>query len=453
MELEKKKAESFAAFKSEFLPTNCSSWLKLTSASSADFVKVYNEDFRSKLAKELVDLQQEQRDSLACLREARDKLKEPSGTILKNLNILLSLFTNNSKTPHSCTDPWINELAVRRNAALFLEQKANYLNILYRIYSQVKHLHFELSRKLADLSEEYFRILERFGMSTTIENMNNVNPFGSNIVTWDDLILKQYSLDYDWKLECPPLDGLLFTLFSNLKSLGAALSLQITKSSSIPRIFSEQFLRIGFLQKSVSGIISRSWQVFFVILQPSTRYLHFYKTSSSSSSSINSTNLLVPSIGTSYTKASLQDLNLLATQFFLQNPHQPASLSPQILTPSMSFSLSKESKAAAGDPGTFTFVLRANSNEKITLRAFCEEEFVDWVISLNEVIKSCGAESKHENEELKNRNDSKDSLSSPSISGTIADISEPQQQESESSHSPSYSQPSAPIVDLENPWS
>ena len=72
---------------------------------------------------------------------------------------------------------------------------------------------------------------------------------------------------------------------------------------------------------------------------------------------------------------------------------------------------------------------------------------------MNEVIKSCGAESKHENEELKNRNDSKDSLSSPSISGTIADISEPQQQEPESSHSPSYSQPSAPIVDLENPWS
>ena len=444
MELEKQKAESFAAFKSEFLPTNCSSWLKLTSAPSADFVKVYNEDFRSKLAKELVDLQQEQRDSLTCLREARDKLNEPSRIILKNLNILLALFTNDSKTPHS-TDPWITELAVRRNAALFLEQKANYLSILYRIYSQVKHLHFELSRKLADLSDEYFRILERFGMSTTNEN---VNPFGSNLSsTWDDLILKQYSVDYDWKLECPPLDGLLFTLFSNLKSLGAEISLQITKSSSIPRIFSEQFLRIGFLQKSVSGIISRSWQVYFVILQPSTRYLHFYKTSSSSSNNAN-TNLLVPSIGTSYTKASLQDLNLLATQFSLQNPHQPASLSPQILTPSMSFSLSKESKAAAGDPGTFTFVLRASSNEKITLRAFCEEEFVDWVISLNEVIKSCAVESKHENDEIKNRKDSKDSLSSPSISGTSPSISEPQEQESAP-----YVQPSAPIVDLENPWS
>ena len=261
---------------------------------------------------------------------------------------------------------------MRRNAALFLEQKANYLNILYRIYSQVKHLHFELSRKLADLSEEYFRILERFGMSTTIENMNNVNPFGSNIVTWDDLILKQYSLDYDWKLECPPPRRSPFHLFSNLKSLGAALSLQITKSSSIPRIFSEQFLRIRFLQNQFRGSLVDRGKFFFVILQPSTRYLHFYKTSSSSSSSINSTNLLVPSIGTSYT-ASLQDLNLLASQFFsFKIRTNPPAFPHKSLRLPCPFHFQRNPKRLQ----VIRELLRlfwANSNEKITLRAFCEE--------------------------------------------------------------------------------
>ena len=447
MELEREKAESFASFESEFLPANCSSWLKVTSAISADFVKVYSEDFRTKLAKELADLQQEQRESLECLKEASTNLKEPSHLILKHLNILLAHFSGSAACKHFNEDPWINELAVRHNAALFLDQKAKYLNVLYRIYTQIKHLHVELSLKLNSLSEEYFRILERFGMSAgddaEIDN-NIVNPFGQSVSTWDDLVLKQYSLDYDWKLECPPLDGFLSSLFSNLKSLGASLSLQMRKNSSIPKIFSDQFLRIGFLQKSVSGLLSRSWQVYFVVLQPSTGFLHFYKTSTSSGTA----NLLVPAIGTPYTKNSLQDLNLLAIQFFLQNPHQPAHLSPQILAPSLSFALSQESKVVASDPETFTLVLRPNSSEKVTLRAFCEEEFVDWVIFLNEVIKLERSQVYSPTESPRTgspRNGSPRNESPRNESHIV--LNEPQSQSiSAQSTAP------APIVDLENPW-
>ena len=463
--MERGKGESFSSFKPDFLPANCSSWLKKTSASAADFVQVYSEDFRTKLTRELVDLQQEQRDSLTTLKAAYSQLKEPSKTILSNLNILFRHFALKSPSPTTGgTDPWLNELAVRHNAAIFLELKSNYLCVLYTIYTQVKHLHSELSHKIAALSAEYFGILERFGMSARSSDVAEglLDPFGGGggggaVSTWDEAVLQQFSLDYEWKLECPPLDGFLSTLFNNLKALGAELSLQISKTTSIPKIFHEKLLRFGFLQKSVSGLLSRSWQVFFVILQPSTGFLHFYKISSSTSTSTSTSsagNLLVPTIGTIYTKSSLQDLNLLASQFFLQNSHQPAALSPQLLTPSLSFALSPDSKAAASDPGTFTLILRPNSSEKVTLRAFCEEQFVDWVIFLNEAAKSenkTGASCEHGSAQ-QTRETHQTAHIAPITHPSHTIIPSGSLEPASAEAAAVNFAPSAPIVDLENPW-
>ena len=452
--------------KTENLPSNCAQWIKSTSSSSADFVALFSEDFRPKLAKELADIEQEQRDALKSLNEAQNEVKEVSEVILKNLNDILSYFKRKDKTV-GLNDPWISELTVRHFSSKFLDNKSEYLVVLYRIYTQIRHLNTELSHKLVNLSDEFLRILERFGLAPIDEksaqidfsslNLGSVSSTTANLkqtnTQWET-ILKSYSLDYEWKLACPPLDGFLSTLYNHLKSLGANLTIEIC-SGNLPKIFPESFLRFGFLQKSVSGLLTRTWNVYFAILQPSTGFLHLYKVNKTSGT--NEGNLLVPSAGNSYTKSSLHDLNILATQFYLQSPHQPATISPQTLAPFLSIPIGPNCRVTASDPVTFTFVVRPSGGDKVTLKAFCEEEFVDWVIFLNETIKKTKPSSvlrspvSSVNEE---KTESPDS--SPTLSAVSKTLSEPQTQTQMETQQPvastSIFSSVTAIVDLENPW-
>lgn len=478
--MEEEKCQSLDKLKSESLPSKCSNWIKTTSTASADFVVLFSSDFRPKLAKELADIEEEQRDALKCLKEAQDSVGQFSDVILKNLKELLIYFKHEKA---GANDPWINELTIRHFSAKFLDRKAEYLVTLYRIYTQIRHLHTELNHKLAVHSDEFLRILERFDLAQSKKAVDHQIDFGSLAIAnkssgnWDS-VLKNYSLDYDWKLTCPPLDGFLSTLYTHLKSLGASFSLEID-NENVPKIFSENSLRFGFLQKMVSGILTRNWQVNFAILQPSTGFLHLYKVNKDSSNNCNSNsnvssgNLLVPSIGNSYTKSSLHDLNILATQFYLQSPHHPAAISPQTLSPSLSVPLASNCKIVASDPAAFVFSIKPPGGEKVNLKAFCEEEFVDWVIFLNETVKKTKVGSKSsttthvkgtEDASIKNITHSKtttittytNDTKSPSSSSSSSDSSTPVDSEiivqiQQNTTSSTFSSV-APIVDLENPW-
>lgn len=455
-ELEEERAKSLDKVKSEHLPSNCVQWIKTISTASADFVVLFTEDFRPKVAKELADIEQEQREALKSLKEAQETVKETSAIILKNLNDLLAFFKQKKLT--TLHDPWINELSIRHFSAKFLDKKSEYLVTLYRVYTQIRHLNSELTHKLAFLSDEFMRILERFGLAPIDEkspqidfaplSLNSRTTTSSQSTQWEN-VLKSYSLDYEWKLTCPPLDGFLSTLYNHLKSLGAQITIET--GAAVPKIFSESFLRFGFLQKSVSGILTRSWQVNFAILQPSTGFLHLYKIVNKNTAGPEG-NLLVPTPGNSYTKSSLHDLNVLATQFYLQSPHQPASISPQSLTPFLSVPIGPNCKIVASDPETFVFLIKPPGGEKVTLKAFCEEEFVDWVIHLNETVKRTPKTTpKLANSspviESSPKSTSSDSDASPVLSSTSTSSSEAQTQTATTT-----STFASVAVDLENPW-
>lgn len=455
LELERNKSEALGSFSSvnpSELPKLCDSWIKSKASSSSAFVQICSKDFRPKLAKQVDDLNLEHRDALNSLKAAANDLKEPSQKILNALNDLFHFF----KGEASSIDPWLNELTVRHYSARFLDQKSIYLETLHKIYIQIRHLSSDLEHKFTDLADEFLRILERFHLAEGGDISDFSTEFqdqGYNDLSMWQTILKNYSLDYDWKLQCPPLDGFLSTLYTYLKSLGANLSSPITANShnGLPQIFPETCLKFGFLQKSVSGLISRSWQAFFAILQPVTGYLHLYKVNTIKSVE---GNLLVPSPGSPYTKAALHDLNLLASQFFLASTHQPAAISPQSLTPHISIHVTG-CKAVASDPSNFTFSIKTTStsgggsNGKINLRAFCEEEFVNWVIFLNEQITN-------KPKEISNDFDL-DSKSSSSLESSEESQSQnfdhiPALDTSQFSSKSEIISNSTPIVDLENPW-
>ena len=433
MNLEKGRSKALAGFKSaDLIPVDSFSWLERTESSSSAFVTIYNQDFRPKLARELVDLEQEHHDAISSLNDAYTCLSLPAQKILSGLDDLL--------VENPAKDPWLCELTVRHNSAQYLEHKAAYLDVLYRIYSQVRHLNGESDHKLTALSNEFVLILERFSLD--FNNFPNSSTQTSTSM-WQD-ILKEYSLDYDWKLQCPPLDGFLCTLYTHLKSLGARITIN-SSNSDLPKIFPETFLRFGFLQKSVSGLLSRSWQVLFAILQPATGYLHLYRAKPSGTEG----NILLPSPDNHYTKSTLHDMNLHAAQFFLQSPHHPASISAQTLTPCHSVKV-KNCKTVASDPFSFTFLIRGEGL-KMSLRAFCEEEFVNWVIFLNENGPTASPKPKQKSIDRKNFENDK----SPDIQ---SDSSSPQSYDSYTT-TPTEASPSvssstiAHVPDIENPWS
>ena len=203
MNLEKGRSKALAGFKSaDLIPVDSFSWLERTESSSSAFVTIYNQDFRPKLARELVDLEQEHHDAISSLNDAYTCLSLPAQKILSGLDDLL--------VENPAKDPWLCELTVRHNSAQYLEHKAAYLDVLYRIYSQVRHLNGESDHKLTALSNEFVLILERFSLD--FNNFPNSSTQTSTSM-WQD-ILKEYSLDYDWKLQCPPLDGFLCTLYT-----------------------------------------------------------------------------------------------------------------------------------------------------------------------------------------------------------------------------------------------
>lgn len=446
-ELEEKRDKALVGFNKNLLPESCAKWIKNTSSSSSAFVTLFNSDFRPKLQKELTELAETQKDALNSLKEAQKQCKEPASIILKNLNELQEYFKER-QAKQQLSDPWLNELTIRHYSSKYLDLKAVHLELLLRIYTQIRHLNSELAHKLKTFTDEFFLVLERCGLGLVDEKSSDYSGGFSpkttthSTTTWTE-VLKDYSLDYDWKLACPPLDGFLSTLFNHLKSLGVNLHLSLS-SSALPRIFPENNLRFGFLQKSVSGLISRSWQVNFAILQQSTGFLHLYKVNKSSNNAEG--NLLIPAVGQEYSKSSLQDLNILATQFYLQNNHQPASISTQTLSPFLSIPIAKDCKVVATDPVTFSFIVKPAGRDKVTLRAFCEEEFVDWVIFLNETTG-------------KTKKPTDDSVNEDKV--LIEDSHVQHKSESESS-SPTLSYTAitpessttsiVPIVEIENPW-
>lgn len=469
-ELEELKCQSLEKLKSEKLPSNCSQWIKTTSKSSCDFVVLFSSDFRPKLAKELADIEQEQRDAIKCLKEAQDNVKQFSDIILENLKELLIYFKRGKSTPNATSkDPWMSELTIRHFSAKFLDKKSEYLVTLYRVFTQIRHLHTELNHKLAVYSDEFLRIMERFGLAQVDEKPSQLD-FGSlnlsatpNGTASFDSILKNYSLNYEWKLNCPPLDGFLSTLYNHLKSLGADFTIE---TGNVPKIFSENSLRFGFLQKLISGILTRNWQVNFAILQPSTGFLHLYKVNREKGSrttdgennnvTVPSGHLLVPSAVNSYTKSSLHDLNVLATQFHLQSPHHPAAISPQTLTPFLSIPIGPNCKIMATDPITFTFSIKLTGGEKFYFKAFCEEEFVDWVIFLNETVKKTSGVTKSAVEKEKSSEKNSPTLSeeaaNSSSSASSSSSSPPTNTQMNQITATTTFSSMAPIADLENPW-
>ena len=492
-DLEQDKANSFKALSSDLLPSTCTTWITSSSSSSTNFCTIYTADFRPKLVEKLTEIREEAAEALKGLNKSGKRLVEPNELITKNLKVIQDFF----KRPLSklTTDPWLNDLAIRHHSARFLNLNSSHLQILHQTYHQVKKLHTELALNIHQFCNQFFEIYSRFvplvkseksivGADFGIES-GNFDGFGlmySNTSVqsqWKN-ILKTYSLDYDWNLECPPLDGFLSTLYTtHLKSHGISLNIS-TSSHLLPQIFSEESLRFGFLQKTNSGILNlnRSWQTYFAIFQPITGFLHLYKatslsnsnsnlnTTDSSSCTISNGNLLIPSSicnssnnNAGYSKSSLQDLNILATQFFLQSTHNPASISPHVLTPNYSISIKKDSKVTATDPTNFAFSIRpAEGTDKMTLRAFCEEEFVDWVIFLNpsstgNTVKPSKLTSPKEKEINSISEIAKSNFSVTSYESIDEnELKSFKEQDDKDKELSSYS--SGPsVVDLEDPWS
>lgn len=461
-DLEEDKALALGELQTDsVLPDSCNKWIGGKSSNSSAFVTCYTQDFRPKLAEEIQSLQQETSEALEALKRTTNSMDEPAEVILKHLKLLLKHFKSAMNT-----DPWLHELAIRHHSARFLVEKAKYLECLHKTYIQVRALNNESSLKLERFSLDFFEIVCRFdrGSADLFESAPGVEPQPFNSSHWTEL-LHTYSLDYEWTLACPPLDGFLSTLYTHLKSHGAVfprLSNGTSEEVQLPAIFSEESLRYGFLQKSVSSLLSRSWQCNFCILQPSTGFLHLYKESLLSSNDGGNGHLLVPSsLGSSgnYSKTSLNDINSLAFQFLMQNPHYPAFVAPELLTPSLSIPIrGTDCKIVATDPDNFAFLVRPGRADKIVLKAFCEEEFVDWVIALNEVASNkTNTKSTSPTPQQKYVNTSNASLETQSYGTCTSNQTTSTSTSSSSDSSPQLSQQrpisaAPPIVDLENPW-
>lgn len=455
-ELEEDRAESLKALledspqsQANSLPESCNRWISEQTVNSSAFVTCFTQDFQPKLLEHAKTLANETAQTLASLKHTASDMDEPANLVLKHLNFLHSHFTTDGPS----ADPWIHELAIRHHSARFLERKEKYLETLLAAFVQVRSLSSECNFKLQNFSNDFLNLLNRFNL-----NNNNNNPASPNIQTthqntsWQS-ILEAHNLNYDWTLLAPPLDGFLSTLFTHLKSQISSskiphLNHQFSQcpDSALPSIFSQESLRFGFLQKSVSSLlIARSWQCNFCILQPETHFLHLYKESSLTQKNSSPANghLLVPNPNScSYAKSTLNDINSLALQFLLQNPHQPACIAPEILSPSMSIHIGQASKIIATNPDNFVFQIKGP--EKIVLKAFCEEEFVDWVIALNKV----SSPSKETNNSKTKESKSSTPSNSPKTESTTETTTKIESSDPPQS-TDSFAIP-APIV--ENPW-
>ncbi len=351
------------------------------------------------------------------------------------------------------SDPWIHEISLRHGAAVFLEEKDGFLSTLQQLFNQTRLCDAEMEQQMDRLRFAFFTRIRQsqriiaaqtdaiINVEVEVSDLhsgsyNSPQP-GFQMLTesshWQE-ILECYSLSHEWSLQVAPLDGFLSSLFNFLKSAceddNQLVQTQINLVDRLPRLIPDSSLRSGFLIRPTKGLLSRSWNACYVVLQRDTRFLHIYKPAFSAQVGVGHVHL--PQSGNSYDKQTITDLNALAEQF-LHASHHPGGIDALLCTPHSSLRLTSDC-GIGSDPVSGAFSIKT-LHEKITLRAFCEEDMVDWVISLKETLK-----------DHQPKKPIKEVIVTEAKTGTEEDYSEPEMVSFPETESSLY-------ADIEDPWS
>lgn len=372
----------------------CGKWSEAVIRESGEFSQFFDSEFSIELNKQREKLSIHFKRARQLVQAGNDKLQPLTTLLTRHLQSL---------SRSSQTDPWIHEVSIRHHSALYLQAKEAHLQDLQVLFNETRMNDAELYLQLANLKARFFSRLRQCqrviaaeteqligedgepsdlhrGSFLATPQTNYQTPYESE--QWA-AVLEQYSLAYEWTLQVPPLDGFLCTLYNILKSSSDSdVQLSISNRDHLPRLIADDGLRAGFMIRSSKGLISRSWNPCYAILQKHTKFLHVYKPSFSSLSGAG--HVHVPQPGNQYDKHTLSELNALAEQF-LYSQHQPGSIDGLLLNPYTSVHLGPDSSVSS-DPSSCTLSLKVGG-DKLDLRAFCEEDMVDWVITFKECIR------------------------------------------------------------------
>lgn len=480
-------------------PTNvCTAWTGSVVKEAQALVDFYEQEFAP-------DLHEQQAKLAAQIKDAQTRLHRASASLLPHTQFLsehsralLKFLKGAQSIANDADDPWIHEVAIRHGAALFLEAKESFLTVLQELFNQTRLCDAETEQQLYRLQVTFFRHLRQSQRVIAAQtdllaglelsdaaDLHAGTYFSSgsgHVLTTESThwqqTLADYSLAHDWTLQAAPLDGFLSTLFNYLKSacedeqpqISATdrppqqqiqtsvtgrsqlhlQQIQISTTDRLPRLIPEGSLRCGFLMRPSKGLISRAWHTCYAVLQRETRFLHIYKpTFSDAAPGVG--HVHVPRPGdSSYSQQTISSLNSLAEQF-LHGSHQPGGLDRLLFNPFVSIRIGPDCSVGS-DPSLGAFTVKT-ALEKITLRAFCQEDMVDWVIAIKETIKSrptCRAATAAVEEEAAAQDQFSDAdhVSQFSDAAHLSHLSE--------SPFNSFSPPepeSALYADIEDPWS
>ncbi len=381
----------------------CPPWTETIIKEATSLIEFYELDF-------VKELNEQQQKLMSQIKEAQLRLHQASAALVPHTRFLSEhsrALLHFLRNPHSLgdSDPWIHEISMRHGAATFLREKESFLSTLQELFNQTRLCDAEMEQQMERLRFAFFsrirqsqRVIaaqtdfiigQEVGAADVHAGSYNSPQPGFQMLTessqWQQ-ILAAYSLSHEWQLQIAPLDGFLSFLFNFLKSacedVDEPIHTQLDPEDRLPRLLPDAAIKSGFLMRPTKGLLSRSWNTCYAVLQKETRFLHIYKPSFTAQAAVG--NVHVPQPGSSYSKQTISDLNSLADQF-LHASHHPGGVDRLLCSPHVSIKLTPDC-GIGSDPVSGAFSIKT-VQDKVTLRAFCEEDMVDWVISLKDTIK------------------------------------------------------------------
>lgn len=321
-------------------------------------------------------------------------------------------------------DVWLSELHLHGQIESFLEEKRKYCRILGEIYSETRVLNSDCSRRLAEVIAEHFTVKSKHLLAQT-ELMKDVTR-GIEAVEpeseWQSALVRA-RLDYEWKLEAPPIDG--FTQ-SVLQQISCAIygSVQPNTDRSTPAsplarapsssvsVRPVKIVKAGYLMRP-GATFGPAWQVLFCVLTDS-HHLHLFhpetkKKSRSAKSAAGASPeqpYHVPSADDQLSQRHLADLNAAISTAWLgfmsrpgASPDEWLRIDNRLLEPALSVPLFEGVSVAVESPNEHIFSIQVpgsgsffgRSDRKHQMKSFLEEDMVDWCIALKDQIAACQA--------------------------------------------------------------
>jgi hypothetical protein len=321
-------------------------------------------------------------------------------------------------------DVWLSELHLHGQIEAFLEEKRRFCRVLGELYSEARLLNAECSRRLAEVIAEHFTVKSKHLLAQT-ELMKDVTR-GIEAVApeteWQAALVRS-RLDYEWRLEAPPIDGFSQSVLQQIScaiygAVQPSTDSRSTPASPLARAPSSsvavrpvRIVKAGYLMRP-GTTFGPAWQVFFCVLTDS-HHLHLFhpetkkkSRSSRAAPSPDQQAYHVPSADDQLSQRHLADLNAaIATAWlgFMGRPGAPPDewlrIDTRLLDPVLSVPLFEGVAVTVESPNEHVWSIQVpgsasffgRGDRKHQLKSFLEEDMVDWCIALKDQIAASQA--------------------------------------------------------------